>query len=364
MKEETTIFNSEKNDTGLNSDLYEKNSIVLIRLNTLPSNYISNEFINEKDCTISCSWIIKNKKEVFESIYNLGREIYNTFYKNEKRSDGSPFPYYSYFFLDGNNEENIFKKLFNNYVKENGYPYLTETPQFLGIEKLRIPSHAEFLDVCMDFYIIEELRKWIVKIKSNQNTGYKSNKKGTTLTVPVQKFKSLYDLFKPKIMNWVAHTNYPMFDDHYNQEAVLYKLDLGIPFTSAVTEVEQAKLESFTMVLHRTLIYYLLTKYFGENFTQNSITKSIPIFNRTSDEYRLYTTAFSLTGIAYDYLLNNLTATKIGSTRAICEMPECNNEFEKLTKSNFCGQHDQDEIRKYINHKYYEKRKYNSSNNK
>lgn len=362
MKEEITIFNSEKNDTGLNSDLYDKNSIVLIRLNTLPSNHMSNEFINEKDCTISCSWIIKNKKEVFESIYNLGREIYNTFYK--KKSNEHPLPYYSYVLLDENNDKNKLKNLFNNYVKENGYPYMTETPQFLGIEKLPIPSHAEFLDVCMDFYIIEELRKWIAKIKNNQNVGYKSSKEGTTLTVPVQKFKSLYDIFKPKIMNWVAHTNYPMFDDHYNQEVVLYKLDLGIPFTSAVTKFEQAKLESFTMVLHRTLIYYLLTKYFGRNFSQNSITKSIPIFNRTNDEYRLYTTAFSLTGIAYDYLLNNLTATKTGSTRAICEIPECNNEFEKLTKSNFCGRHDQDEIRKYINHKYYEKRKYNSSHNK
>ena len=362
MKEEITIFNSEKNDTGLNSDLYEKNSIVLIRLNTLPSNYISNELINEKDCTISCSWIIKNKKEVFESIYNLGREIYNTFYK--KKSNERTLPYYSYVLLDENNDKNKLKKLFNNYVKENGYPYLTETPQFLGIEKLRIPSHAEFLDVCMDFYIIEELRKWIAKIKNNQNVGYKSSKEGTTLTVPVQKFKSLYELFNTKIITWVSHTNDSIFDDHYSKESVLTILDWGLPFTSAVTEVEQAKLESFTMVLHRTLIYYLLTKYFGENFTQNSITKSIPIFNRTSDEYRLYTTAFSLTGIAYDYLLNNLTATKIGSTRAICEMPECNNEFEKLTKSNFCGLHEPEEIRKYINHKYYEKRKYNSSHNK
>lgn len=362
MKEEITIFNSEKNDTGLNSDLYEKNSIVLIRLNTLPSNYISNELINEKDCTISCSWIIKNKKEVFESIYNLGREIYNTFYK--KKSNERPLPYYSYVLLDENNDKNKLKKLFNNYVKENGYPYLTETPQFLGIEKLRIPSHAEFLDVCMDFYIIEELRKWIAKIKNNQNVGYKSSKEGTTLTVPVQKFKSLYDLFKPKIINWVAHTDKHIFNDYYSKESVLTILEWGLPFTSAVNKNDNFMLYRFTKVLHRTLIYYLLTKYFGGNFTQNSITKSIPIFNRTSDEYRLYITAFSLTGIAYDYLLNNLTATKIGSTRAICEMPECNNEFEKLTKSNFCGRHEPEEIRKYINHKYYEKRKYNSSHNK
>ena len=362
MKEEITIFNSEKNDTGLNSDLYDKNSIVLIRLNKLPPDCISNEFVNEKDCTISCNWIIKNRKEVFESIYNLGREIYNTFYK--KKSNERTLPYYSYVLLDENNDKNKLKKLFNNYVKENGYPYLTETPQFLGIEKLRIPSHAEFLDVCMDFYIIEELRKWIAKIKNNQNVGYKSSKEGTTLTVPVQKFKSLYELFNTKIITWVSHTNDSIFDDHYSKESVLTILDWGLPFTSAVNKNDNFMLYRFTKVLHRTLIYYLLTKYFGGNFTQNSITKSIPIFNRTSDEYRLYTTAFSLTGIAYDYLLNNLTATKIGSTRAICEMPECNNEFEKLTKSNFCGLHEPEEIRKYINHKYYEKRKYNSSHNK
>lgn len=362
MKEEITIFNSEKNDTGLNSDLYDKNSIVLIRLNKLPPDCISNEFVNEKDCTISCNWIIKNRKEVFESIYNLGREIYNTFYK--KKSNEHPLPYYSYVLLDENNDKNKLKNLFNNYVKENGYPYLTENPPFLGVEKLYIPSYDIFLDECMDFYIIEELRKWIVKIKNNQSVGYKSNKEGTTLTVPVQKFKSLYELFNTKIITWVSHTNDSIFDDHYSKESVLTILDWGLPFTSAVTKSDRIMLNRFTKVLHRTLIYYLLTKYFGGNFTQNSITKSIPIFNRTSDEYRLYTTAFSLTGIAYDYLLNNLTATKIGSTRAICEMPECNNEFEKLTKSNFCGRHEPEEIRKYINHKYYEKRKYNSSHNK
>lgn len=362
MKEEITIFNSEKNDTGLNSDLYDKNSIVLIRLNKLPPNYISNEFINEKECTISCSWIIKNKKEVFDSIYNLGREIYNTFYK--KKDNEHPLPYYSHVLLDEPNDKKQLRELFNNYVKENGYPYLTESPPFLGVEKVYIPSYDMFLDECMDLYIIEELRKWIVKIKNNKNDGYKSNKEGTTLTVPVQKFKALYELFITKMITWVSHTNDSIFDDHYSKESVLSTLDLGLPFTSAITKNDHFILQRFIKVLHRTLIYYLLTKFFGKDFAQNNITKTIPIFNKTSDEYRLYTTAFSLTGIAYDYLLNNLTATKIGSTRAICEMPECNNEFEKLTKSNFCGRHDQDEIRKYINHKYYEKRKYNSSHNK
>lgn len=355
MKEEITIFNSEENDTGLNGDLYDKNSIILINLSKLPSNYTSDEFITVKDCTVSCSWIIKNRKDVFESTYNLGREIYNTFYK--KTDNEYQMPYYSYVVLDDQNDKNKLMILFNNFVKENGYPYLTKNLDFLGIKSVYVPKYSEFLDECMDLYIIEELRKWITKIKNNTNNGYKSSKEGTTITVPVQRFKSLYELFSTKLINWVSITNDKIFDDHYNREAVLYALKLGLPFSSAITNSDLLILHRFISILHRSLIYYLLTKVFGKNFGQHNITKSIPIFNKTSDDYRLYTTAFSQVGIAYDYLLNNLTATKLGSTRAICEIPECNNEFEKLTKSNFCGAHSAAEIRKYINHKYYEKHK-------
>lgn len=355
MKEETTIFNSQNNNIGFNSDLYDKNSIVLVNLNKLPPNYISNGFVTEKECTISYSWIVKNRKEVFESVYNLGREIYNTFYKSSNSEH--KLSYFSYDILSDQNDKNKLMVLFNNFVKENGYPYLIKNLEFLGIKSLFIPKYSEFLDECMDLYIIEELRKWITKTKNNTNTGYKTNKEGTTFTIPVQRFKSLYELFSLKLISWTAHTSDTIFDDHYSKESILNVLDLGLPFSSAVNDNDHFILARFTDYLHRSLIYYLLTKVFGKNFGQHNITKSIPIFNSTSNEYRLYTTAFSQIGIAYDYLLNNLTATKIGTTRAICEMPECNNEFEKINKSNFCTAHKDEEIRKYINHKYYIKHK-------
>lgn len=53
------------------------------------------------------------------------------------------------------------------------------------------------------------------------------------------------------------------------------------------------------------------------------------------------------------------TSSEDFSFYKMCEIPGCNNIFVKSGKSIFCKEHSKKEIKKYINHKYYMRHRYN-----
>ena len=78
MTKELSITDKNVNDLQSGGDLFGKDSIILIRLNKLPKDYKVKDIIDSSECTIVEEFLVKNRKEVFDSIYNTGKAIYKS----------------------------------------------------------------------------------------------------------------------------------------------------------------------------------------------------------------------------------------------------------------------------------------------
>lgn len=360
MTKELSITDKNVNDLQSGGDLFGKDSIILIRLNKLPKDYKVKDIIDSSECTIVEEFLVKNRKEVFDSIYNTGKAIYKSLKEDT-------FNILFNYFMDGypsGDTQNLFKETATKYIQENGFPYLTEDLPHL-LEHVYSPDYYAFIDECVTIYIIEELSKWVHKISQNKNQGHINKSNGGSFdTTPTYKIRSLFDIFKSRLISIMTITTNVLFNDDISQEEVLEVLNRGLPTDDTNKKLSQEDIDyrnKFLKILQRSLIYKVIAVINGPYKLQYIVTKQLPIYNTTSHQYRLYTIAHSLMGIAYDHLLLNLTATKYNYERAICAIPSCNNEFEKIGKTIFCGEHEEWEIRRYINQKYYANKKNNKS---
>lgn len=356
MTKELSITDNKVNDSQSSGDLFGKDSIILIRLNKLPKDYKVKDIIDSTECTIVEEFLVKNRKEVFDSIYNTGKVIYKSLKEDT-------FNILFNYFMDGypsGDTQNLFKDTFNKYVQENGFPYLTEELSHL-LDHVCSPDYYEFINECVTIYVIEELSKWVHKILQNKNQGHINKSNGVSFdTTPTRKIRALFDIFKSRLISIMTIATNVLFNDDISQEEVLEVLNRGLPADNTNEELSQEEINyrnKFLKILQRSLIYYVIAITNGPYRLQYIVTKQLPVYNKTSQQYRLYTMAHSLMGIAYDHLLLNLTAIKYSYERAICAIPSCNNEFEKIGKSIFCGKHQKEEIKKYINQKYYANKK-------
>lgn len=351
MSKEQHIYDENVNLNG--DDTFNLESIVLIQLNKLPREHKKSGLISTLDCSIVEKYVIKNKHEVFKSIYNVGKEIFNSF-KKSKYDSLSLFEYYR---VEDIEIQNFYKETFNNYVIENGYPYLIETLPHMR-DKVHLPEYSDFLNDCLNIYIVEELRKWILKLKRKSNKSYNIKKNGTIDTYPTYQIRRLYNIFKDKLLARTQFTDAFLIYDRISKEEVIRVLKTGLPTDDTnkqLTPPDFEYREKFIRILQRTLIYYIVSNINGPYKIQYVITKQLPIYNEGTEQYRLYNTAYSLIGIAYDNLLFSLTALKESYKRSMCEFPNCNNEFEKIGNSPYCSMHTTEEIRAYTQHKYYMK---------
>lgn len=360
MTKELSITDNKVNDSQSGGDLFGKDSIILIRLNKLPKDYKETNLIDSTECTIVEEFLVKNRKEVFDSIYNTGKTIYKSLKEDT-------FNILFNCFMDGypsGDTQNLFKETATKYIQENGYPYLVEQLPHLP-DKLGIPNYYEFINDCVTIYIIEELSKWVHKILQNKNQGRINKSNGVSFdTTPTYKIRSLFNIFKSRLISIMTITTNVLFNDDISQEEVLKVLNHGLPIDNTNEKLSQEEIDyrnKFLKILQRSLIYYVIAITNGPYRLQYIVTKQLPVYNKTSQQYRLYTMAHSLMGIAYDHLLLNLTATKYNYERAICAIPSCNNEFEKIGKTIFCSEHEEWEIKRYINQKYYASKKNNKS---
>lgn len=336
---------SSTNNQTINEDKFGKDSIILIRLNELSTSPKTNDVVIGNDCKVVKEYLIKTKKEVFDSIYNTGKEAY------KQLKDNILFEYFMGGFSNADIQKS-FKELFNKYVQSNGFPYLVGSTPYQSYSVVA-PNYYEFVNECITIYMTEELRKWIIKIQQYQS---KDSNSSSMTTLPTKKLRPLFDMFKSRLQPSLINSTNSLINDGLNNNEVLNILDNGLPEDNTNKELTPKEINyrnKFLKVLQRTLIYNIISTINGSYREQYIVTRQFPIYNEASEQYRLYTMANSLVGIAYDYLLFNLTTTKQSYEKRICEMPNCNNEFEKTSKSNFCNAHSQEEIRKYINHKYY-----------
>ena len=132
MSEELHIIDKEANDTQTNGDEFPLGSIVLVKLNKLPDNFEINNYIKPEDCSKEEEYVIKNRKNVFNSIYNVGKNIYELLeddISNAERKEMFLFSVESseenYSKAKPNDRKKIIKlkNIYNEYIQENGWPF-------------------------------------------------------------------------------------------------------------------------------------------------------------------------------------------------------------------------------------------------
>ena len=210
MKPKKHINDIDQNELSMNSDLFDTDSIVLIRLNSVPDDFKTNDFIKVDECNIVDEFVILKRKEVFTAIYSIGKELYEKVVSKIKINnlDMDFFETYNI----NTSVQLIYKSAFNEYVKENGYPYLIEKVPHIK-EQYIAPMAIQFLQQCTIIYIIEELRKWIYKIRNGLNKGYRIKKNGSIITTPTYKMKKLLNLIKEEISVYTEYLGTDIFYD-------------------------------------------------------------------------------------------------------------------------------------------------------
>lgn len=354
MTKELSITDNAFNDNETNGDIFGKDNLVLARLNKLPDDYKTDDFVKKEDCTVKEEYLIKSKKEVFDSIYNAGKEFFELF-------QAKTFITMHEYFDDDNIMKKV-KEIFNRYVYENGFPFLIgriSNIHNLLDDEPAIPNNLYFINECVLIYGIEELRKWIFKFRQQ----LPEESKNEIGSFPTNKFRMIYNIFKDYFISIIdtptsgGFITKPIIDD-FRKSEILELLNCGLPNkTNKILNQEEIDYYiKFLKALQRTLICTTLEEIdMIDQPIQYLVSKRLPIYNKKSKNYRLYTIAYSLLGIAFDYLLLNLTATRRSYERIICEVPDCNNEFEKVSKSNLCPYHQElnSKYRTITNHKYY-----------
>lgn len=369
MSKELHITDEETNDIQTSGDQFPIGSIVLVKLNKLPDNFKINNYIKPENCSREEEYVIKNRKDVFNSIYNVGKNIYklleDDIFNSERKemflfSVESSEENYSKANLNDRKKIIKLKNIYNEYIKENGWPFFIGDMKYFK-EKTYNLTPRYFLNECLNVYTIEELRKWIFKInqKIKENTT-DDKKEKNYFNFSTRKLMDLYAIHKNLLI--MTTKSYPdtLINDGLSSDEIVNTLEHGIPNNTnkKLSQKEIDCYKNFLKTLQRALMCLILrVMEFSGHAEQYLVSNRLPIYNSQNEQYRLYTLAHSLIGIAYDYLLFNLSATKTNSERVICKFPNCNNEFEKYTSSPYCGLHNPDEIRAYTQHKYYMKNK-------
>ena len=371
MSEELHIIDKEANTIETSGDEFPIGSIVLVKLNKLPDNFEINNYIKQEDCSKEEEYVIKNRKNVFNSIYNVGKNIYELLeddISNVERKEMFLFSVESseenYSKAKTNDRKKIIKlkNIYNEYIQENGWPFFIGEMKYFK-EKTYNLTPRYFLSECLNLYTIEELRKWILKINQRIEVNTTDDKKEKNyFNFATRKLRDLYDIHKNLLI--ITTTYYPdtLINDGLSSKEIVDTLERGMPNNTnkKLTQNEIDCYKNFLKVLQRSLMYLILrVMEFSGHEEQYLISNRLPIYNSQSEQYRFYTLAHSLIGIAYDYLLFNLSATKRNYERIVCEFPNCNNEFEKTGNSPYCSLHTMAEIRAYTQHKYYMKHKKN-----
>lgn len=348
---ESFIDDVDKNKSD--SDNFGANSIVLVKLNKLSNQNKKSVVINTLDCDEIDNYIIKDKRIVFESVYKTGKKIFLAF----KDSEYNTISDYRQGMPTDSSINDLYTNLFNDYVFENGYPYLIGTLPSLN-EKIICPEYFEFIDSCFNIYVIEELRKWVFKERKKIEDWEMKKKNGININIDTREFKIKYNIIKDELIYAMENQTSIIIYDDIDKKEVIDTLKKGIQISKEkLTDKDIEDFTNFLKVLQRTLIYYILSIINGTYKKQYTITKQLPIYNEETLQYRLYTIAYSLMGIAYDSLLFSLTALNKSYMRKICEFPQCNNEFEPYGRTKYCDCHSNEEIRAYTKHLSYMKKK-------
>lgn len=342
----TNLINIDKLTTISNNfqinDEFKKNTIILTKLNCLTKEYQEDNIIGtfnwsninrkKEDEFKIVEYVVLNEYDVFDSIYETGKELYKIIKKGKKRESLDTLIRNGFINPDISKS---FKNIFNNYVQKYGYPYLIAN-------EIPCPQYEEFIFECIMLYLINEVRKWNFNAKEQSINEY---------YLEVDKnFIDLYNLIKPELIAIAyempeqeliaitSETKKELSIIDSNKMIMIKTLEYG-PADHKTNKLVDNYDNIFFLVLQKSLMLYITYHINGKYKEQYALTKQTPIFNEGIEQHRIYQVANSLMGIAYNKLLLSLTATEWNWERIICDIPNCINEFEKEGKYTRCPRH-------------------------
>lgn len=215
--------------------------------------------------------------------------------------------------------------LVKEWIELNAYPYsLFNKDDFI----------FAFIKHCVILYIIYDIHKWLIKIENNfeviitaPNNSVELNKLNKLLN-----FIQLNDfIINTNLRSYIMNLpeDYNLLEDHKAINSYEKKIEAN--YSNRETYIK-----NYCNVIRRNILGYI-TSIIQDNSANFFISKQLPFHEANNNQYRIIDTATSIIGIAYNQLLLYLTSSSIGYKRVICANPNCNNEFIKTNRQEYCS---------------------------
>lgn len=326
-------------------DIYDQESVILDRY----CYFDNGERYGINNCLL-------NSFEVFQKVCDLGKDIFNKYLEinnltikdiyKKRFGMGHILKLYN---------NGTYTEIINNWINENGYPYSSKVKE--NEQKMLIVEDA------FKCYIFSQIHKKLVFL----------NEEGFEYSNPDRKQNPKYSMeFYIRLIRIILTNEIPKLlrGSEFNDGVLSVLLDEENDYTdirnklnkiikSNDTYTEQID-DNTVFFIRAALISHVLRKVNDTNSSNREymITKTVPVYNTKTKEFRFYEKATSLIGIAYYRMLLILSTTKYGYTRIPCRNEECNNYFIRSGKKQFCETCMADgTARKIIYREYNKKRK-------
>lgn len=273
--------------------------------------------------------VILNSKNVFDIVYKTGQSLFKVIEDKDtiKRlfDGGFIFP----------EERNYFEDIYSKWIMDYGFPYQASYGFPYQINNEYCLEPYNFIKDCLRLYIFFYIRKLIANYEmiSSQQVDYNPQ-----LLNIIGKLNKLINLFKN---NWFYE--FEIYQKLYSNDN-----DPFPSYDNYQTFIERTKLQLNKINDNKQYLNYIkqcMVDYItdlmqkDDDYSKDFIfhkPKLIP-FDETGEQKKYYCN-ITLMSIAYNKLLENLTASKFDYKVKACKNPNCSNTFDAVGNSQFCSE--------------------------
>lgn len=334
------------------NDNYDPESIVLDNY-----RYIDNN-IGDKTSANNC---LINSFDVLQKVSDLGKAIFEKYIeisnctKNDIYKNGTTLGK-----ILVETHHGVYDELINDWLNENGLPYSSKID--INDQKILIPEDAL---LC---YLFSQLHKRLILWKEEKDSYANPDRKQSPKYNIELYLTVLNPIITKEIKRLLRGSQFNegviriLLSDENDEGEIYDKLKKITNKDGNYTELID---DNIIFFIRAALISSVLEKIDykkSEISYEYKVSKTIPIYNSYTKEFRFYEKASSLIGIAWNRLLQVLITTEYGYTRVPCRNEECNNYFVKDGKNQFCDTcRNNGTARKIIYREYNKKRKKQST---
>ena len=280
--------------------------------------------------------VILNSKNVFDIVYKTGQSLFKIIenkYTVERYFKGVFIP---------PEERNYFEDIYSKWIMDYGFPYQASHKRDLDSYK--------FTRDCLRLYIFFYIRKLIANYEMISSQPVDFNPQLLNI---IEKLNKFINSFKE---NWFF--KFEIYKKLYSNDN-----DSSSPYDNFLIFIEKTELQSNKINDNKQYLNYI--KRCMLDFIKNDLMqkdddyskdfifhkpKLIP-FDETGEQKKYYCN-ITLMSIAYNKLLENLTASKFDYKVKACKNPNCSNTFDAVGNNQFCSEKCAKEVEKMRKQQY------------